>query len=160
VLYTHTDRSGRAVPVDLDGFPKARAYLETHRDRLAGRKYVTDAGRAWFEIWVPQKPNLWAYPKVVFPDIAESPKFFLDTSGAIVNGDCYWAKCESDAQALLIAAVGNSKFARWFYDAQCGNQLYAGRRRFMTQYVERFPVPDPLSAVAQRLLWRRSRLRP
>jgi hypothetical protein len=152
VLYTHTDRSGRAVPVDLDGFPKARAYLETHRDRLAGRKYVTDAGRAWFEIWVPQKPNLWAYPKVVFPDIAESPKFFLDTSGAIVNGDCYWAKCESDAQALLIAAVGNSKFARWFYDAQCGNQLYAGRRRFMTQYVERFPVPDPLSAVAQKIV--------
>lgn len=152
VLYTHVDRAGKAVPINLADYPGAAAYLESHRERLEGRKYVTDAGRAWFEIWVPQKPGLWSQPKVVFPDIAESPRFCLDTTGAIVNGDCYWAHCPNDETALLLTAVGNSRFARWYYDAQCGNQLYAGRRRFMTQYVERFPVPEPSSPSAQKIV--------
>lgn len=152
VLYTHVDRAGKAVPINLAEYPRAAAYLESHRDRLEARKYVADAGRAWFEIWVPQKPALWSYPKVVFPDIAEFPRFCLDTTGAIVNGDCYWAHCPNEETALLLAAVGNSRFARWYYDAQCGNQLYAGRRRFMTQYVERFPVPEPSSPSAQKIV--------
>ena len=30
-----------------------------------------------------------------------------------------------------------------FYDHSFNNKLYAGRRRFITQYVKRFPLPDP-----------------
>jgi hypothetical protein len=88
----------------------------------------------------------------VFPDIADTPRFFVDTNGQMVNGDCYWATTSSVDEALLIAAVGNSGLAREFYDSQCGNQLYAGRRRYMTQYVERFPLPDPLSPAARRIV--------
>ena len=75
ILYPHRNRAGRAVPVALEGYPRAAAYLESHRDRLGSRSYVTGAGRSWYEIWVPQKPALWQRPKVVFPDIAESPRF-------------------------------------------------------------------------------------
>ena len=145
ILYPHRDVGGRTVSVDLGRYPRAAAYLRSQFDRLSSRDYVTSSGRQWFEIWVPQKAHLWSMPKVVFPDIADSPKFFVDTEGNLVNGDCYWASTASVDEALLIAAVGNSAVARAFYDAQCGNQLYAGRRRFMTQYVERFPVPDPSS---------------
>lgn len=143
VLYPHVDRSGKAKPVDLDEYPRTRAYLESHRERLEGRSYVNDSGRQWFEIWVPQKPALWALPKIVFPDIAETPRFAIDRSEAIVNGDCYWMAVEDDDLADVIAAVGNSSFCTWFYDAACGNFLYAGRRRFMTQYMERLPIPKP-----------------
>ena len=45
----------------------------------------------------------------------------------------------------LAAAVGNSTFIEHFYDHRFHNKLYAGRRRFITQYVERFPLPDPYS---------------
>jgi len=152
VLYPHQDRDGRTVAVDLRRHPRAAAYLATHRERLAGRPYVAAAGRQWFEIWVPQRAHLWKLPKVVFPDIAETPRFFVDTDGHLVNGDCYWAATASLEEALLIAAIGNSELARAFYDAQCGNQLYAGRRRFMTQYVERFPVPDPASPAATAIM--------
>ena len=152
VLYTHTEVSGRATPIDLAMYPRAAGYLESHRERLEGRSYVTEAGRQWFEIWVPHKPSLWTGPKVVFPDIAESPRFFVDLSGALVNGDCYWAACPSAEVAFLLAAVGNSRFASWFYDAQCGNKLYSGRRRFMTQYVERFPIPDPTLGLVKKII--------
>lgn len=145
VLYPHVETNGKRIAVDLESFPRAASYLESHRERLEGRSYVTDAGRQWFEIWVPQQPGDWAKRKIVFPDIAESPQFFLDTSGAVVNGDCYWMALEDSAPpqlASLLLAVANSSLALEFYDAVCGNRLYAGRRRFITQYVKRFPLPQ------------------
>jgi hypothetical protein len=33
----------------------------------------------------------------------------------------------------------------------CGNRLYAGRRRWITQYVTRLPLPDPNTDAGQRL---------
>jgi adenine-specific DNA-methyltransferase len=144
VLYPYVVTNGKRATVDLVRFPRASAYLESHRGRLQGRSYVIEAGRQWFEIWVPQQPADWPKRKIVFPDIAKSPQFFLDSTGGIVNGDCYWMALDDDVPAelaSLVLAVGNSSFAIEFYDAVCGNRLYAGRRRFITQYVRRFPLP-------------------
>ncbi len=57
VLYPHEVRGGRRISVDLDEFPKSKCYLEKHRSQLEGRKYVIEAGRRWYEIWVPQDPR-------------------------------------------------------------------------------------------------------
>src|SRR6266511_1541624 len=133
------------APVNLADYPLARSYLESHRAKLSARKYLREARRNWFEIWVPQRPSEWPKRKIVFPDIAESPRFLLDTSKAIVNGDCYWMALGdevADDLAYLLLAVGNSSFAMRYYDAVCGNRLYAGRRRFITQYVKTFPLPE------------------
>jgi len=145
VLYPHTVHSGRRAPVELADYPRARAYLEAHRERLSRRKYVLEAGRRWYEIWVPHDPSDWAQPKIVFPDIAEEPRFFLDSSQGIVNGNCYWITLRPGCHAdwlLLVLAVANSSFITRYYDLAFHNKLYAGRRRFMTQYVQRFPLPD------------------
>jgi hypothetical protein len=104
---------------------------------------------------VPHDPAAWALPKIVFPDIAESPRFGLDMSGAIVQGDCYWMTLRPgvDPDWLpIILAVANSSLATTFYDLMFHNKLYAGRRRYMTQYVEQFPLPDVQSEIAQRLV--------
>jgi adenine-specific DNA-methyltransferase len=149
VLYTHESRDGRRRAIDLSNFPCAAAYLEQHRARLEGREYVLKAGREWYEIWVPQQPDAWATPKLVWPDIADRPRFFLDESGSIVNGDCYWLSCGdlSEGEIALALAVANSTFALQYYDLCCGNRLYAGRRRFITQYLEELPMPEASSAV-------------
>lgn len=146
VLYPHVVVDGRRMTVDLAAFPKSRRYFEKHRDQLEGRKYVIDAGRKWYEVWVPQDPSAWLQPKVVFRDISEKPTFWMDHAGAIVNGDCYWIRAEhekNEHMLWLILAVANSTFIEGFYDHKFNNKLYAGRRRFMTQYVEEFPLPDP-----------------
>lgn len=146
VLYPHRSTVTGREAVPLAEYPRAAAYLEQHRDRLESRAYVTKAGRKWYEIWVPQDPGAWCEPKVVFPDISEIPKFFLDESGAIVNGDCYWITLLPGAAShwlRLMLAVANSSFGVRYYDQVCGNRLYAGRRRFITQYIERFPLPSP-----------------
>jgi SAM-dependent methyltransferase len=155
VLYPHADERGRCVPIDLDRFPRAAAYLEAHRRRLASRRYVVESGRRWYEVWVPHRPADWSRPKIVFPDIAEAPRFFLGAGGAIVNGDCYWITLKDGVGSgwlALMLAVANSSFITSYYDARFHNKLYSGRRRFMTQYVNEFPLPDPESPCAREIV--------
>lgn len=150
VLYPYDVMQPRRTPIDLAEFPGAAEYLRAHEQVLSGRRYVLDGGRKWFEIWVPQRPHLWRAPKLVFPDISERPRFALDRSGAVVNGDCYWISltdlgtgAQATDVAYLLMGVANSTLGLRFYDAVCGNRLYSGRRRWITQYVARLPVPDP-----------------
>lgn len=145
VLYPHVTRQGRRYAIPLKDFPRAAAYLAEHKEQLQARKYVLEARRAWYEIWVPQNPEDWPRPKIVFPDISETPRFFLDETGAVVQGDSYWIPLKGSLDretALLLLAVANSTFAVRFYDTVCVNRLYSGRRRFITQYVQRFPLPS------------------
>ncbi|GLZ41262.1 methyltransferase domain-containing protein [Actinokineospora sp. NBRC 105648] len=154
VLYPYLDLPTRAV-VDLKDHPRAAAYLESHRARLESRGYLTAAGREWFEIWVPQRPALWREPKIVFPDISPEPRFTVDRSGAVVNGDCYWISVPElggDELAHLVLGIANSTFGARFYDEVCGNRLYAGRRRWITQYVGLLPLPDPVTPAAQEVI--------
>ncbi|MFR9753167.1 Eco57I restriction-modification methylase domain-containing protein [Nocardia sp. 004] len=154
VLYPYELACARRTPIDLAEFPRAAAYLLANKETLAGRRYLVESGRAWFEIWVPQRPHLWQEPKLVFPDISDRPRFALDRSGAVVNGDCYWislpdlarAPAEATRLAYLLMGVANSALGLRFYDAVCGNRLYSGRRRWITQYVSRLPLPDPMAA--------------
>ncbi|MEW6349577.1 MAG: N-6 DNA methylase [Thermodesulfobacteriota bacterium] len=155
ILYPHESINATRRTVDLAKYPRAKAYLERYREVLEQRRYVTEAGREWYEIWVPQDPSAWDLPKLVFRDIAEKPTFWVDLTSAVVNGDCYWLLSESprDTDLLwLAAAVGNSTFIEKFYDNRFQNKLYAGRRRFMTQYVEKFPLPDPESRIGRTII--------
>ncbi len=152
ILYPHTTIEGKRCPFDLADYPRSKAYLEKHRSQLEGRKYVIDAGRKWYEIWVPQDPGAWKKSKIVFRDIAEHPTFWLDLDGTVVNGDCYWISCSEENELTWLAlAVANSSFVEYFYDRNFNNKLYAGRRRFNTQYVEQFPLPNPDSDSAIQL---------
>ncbi|MFH0944179.1 MAG: N-6 DNA methylase [Planctomycetota bacterium] len=155
VLYPHTKRHGRRCPVDLARYPGAAGYLQQFQERLAAREYLRKAGRQWYELWVSQDPEAWGAPKLVLPDISEQPRCFLDESGALVNGDCYWLTTREGVDhrmLLLVLAVANSSLGSRFYDEYCSNRLYSGRRRYITQYLSRFPLPDISHPVALRIL--------
>ena len=145
VLYTHTMQSGKRKVYDIEEYPISYQYLENHREQLAGRQYIQKANRRWYEIWVPQNPAAWKSRKIVFRDISEKPEFWIDDSGAVVNGDCYWIEVGEDIPSdvlYLALAIANSSFIEKYYDYKFNNKLYSGKRRFMTQYVNDFPIPD------------------
>lgn len=155
VLYPHISINGKRSTVDLKDFPNTSNYLEKNRIILEARDYVISSGRKWFEIWVPQDPNAWSKPKLIFRDISEKPTFWMDLNGGIVNGDCYWLvsdKPDYDELLWLALAIGNSSFIEWFYDHSFNNKLYSGRRRFMTQYVEKFPLPQPNTEMGKEII--------
>lgn len=145
ILYPHYNKNGNKTTIDIEQFPKAKKYFEKFEVRLKERKYLIDAGRKWFEIWVPHNPDFWNLPKLVFPDISLLPRFYFDEGGKLVNGNCYWIvaeKKESVEKLLLIQGVSNSKLMTKYHDLVFNNKLYSGRRRYFTQYVEKYPLPD------------------
>ncbi len=157
ILYPHELRNGVRKSVNLAEYPKSAAYLKDHRSTLERRTYLSKSGRDWFEIWVPQDPSAWNKIKLVFRDIAQEPTFWVDQNRSVVNGDCYWLAPDADSKINLLwlaAAVGNSSFIEKFYDYRFHNRLYAGRRRFMTQYVEQFPLPNPHSELGRTIVER------
>ncbi len=156
ILYTHEMVDGKKKAVELEKYPISESYLKKHKSQLEGRNYITEANRKWFEIWVPQNPNLWLKDKIVFRDICEEPTFWFDNKKSIVNGDCYWMvndfMNEEEDILWLVLAVANSKFIEMFYDTKFNNKLYSNKRRFISQYVEQFPLPDPGSDISVRMI--------
>ncbi len=155
VLYTHKTEHGKKVAFDIAQFPKSKAYLLKHFEQLDGRSYVKKANRNWYEIWVPQNPDAWGHRKIVFRDISERPQFWIDETGAVVNGDCYWIDIYPDVMEDIIylaLAVANSSFIEKYYDIRFNTKLYSGKRRYQTQYVEKFPIPYYATDLAQRAI--------
>ncbi|NOX34753.1 MAG: N-6 DNA methylase [Deltaproteobacteria bacterium] len=156
ILYPHKYINGKRQTVNIDKYPLSKKYLEHNREQLSGRKYVIEANRQWFEIWVPQNPALWNQPKVIFRDISEHPTFWMDNDKTVVNGDCYWLLRENKNMPenilWLVLAVANSRFIENFYDIKFQNKLYSNRRRYITQYVEQFPIPDPSLPESKKLI--------
>jgi len=155
VLYPHTVINGKRSTVDLRDFPMALKYLKGNEEILKARKYVIDAGREWFEIWVPQNPEYWSLPKLIFPDISPNPRFCFDKHGRIVNGNCYWIVALEDQEIdllYLIEGIGNSKLMTKYHDLVFNNKLYSGRRRYFSQFVENYPIPNPDSASSKEII--------
>ena len=145
ILYPHISVNGKKLTVDIEQFPKAKKYFEKFEEKLKDRKYLIDAGRKWYEIWVPHNPDFWNLPKLVFPDISLLPRFYFDEGGKLVNGNCYWIVAERKEdieKLLLIQGISNSKLMTKYHDLVFNNKLYSGRRRYFTQYVEKYPLPD------------------
>lgn len=155
VLYPHISVNGEKRTVDIEKYPKSKKYFVQHEEKLKARKYLIVAGRQWFELWVPHRPDQWKYPKLVFPDISLKPRFYLDIGGRIVNGNCYWivaTKEEDVEKLLLIQGISNSKLMTKYHDLVFNNKLYSGRRRYFSQYVEKYPLPDFDSPKAKEII--------
>ncbi|UQZ87716.1 type II restriction endonuclease subunit M [Deltaproteobacteria bacterium Smac51] len=155
ILYPHETVEGRCRPLELEKYPRSEEYLSRHGEKLKGRDYISRVGRRWYEIWVPHNPDDWQPPKLVFRDIAAKPLFWLDFSGSVVQGDCYWLLCREPGREDLLwlaAAAANSSFMEKYYDNCFNNKLFSGRRRFISQYVSRFPLPDPDSELGRRII--------
>ena len=145
VLYTHEIKDGKKRVIDIDEYPNSKAYLESNFEQLNSRQYLKKANRKWYEIWVPQNPKSWSVKKIIFREISEKPQFWFDETGAVVNGDCYWIDIKNNINIDLVylaLAIANSSFIEKYYDIRFNNKLYSGKRRFQSQYVEQFPIPN------------------
>ena len=43
---------------------------------------------------------------------------------------------------MLIQGIANSKLMTKYHDLVFSNKLYSGRRRYFSQYVQNYPLPD------------------
>jgi type I restriction-modification system DNA methylase subunit len=155
ILYPHYSVNGKRLVVNLEDYPNAKRYFEANKEQLVSRKYLIEAGRNWYEMWVPQNPEFWSFPKLVFPDISVDARFYYDENGSVVNGNCYWIVAQSDQEKellLLIQGVANSDLMAQYHDLCFNNKLYSGRRRYFSQYIEKYPMPNPNKYSSKQLI--------
>ena len=89
-----------------------------------------------------------------FPILALAQCFFYDHEGLMVDGNCYWIVAEEDSTDLLflIQGIANSNLMTHYHELVFNNKLYAGRRRYLTQYVEKYPLPDRFSKHSKKII--------
>src|SRR5207302_1019842 len=77
-------------------------------------------------------------PKIVFPDIATSCRFALDTDGRYGANTVYFLPTDD----LFLLGLLNSKLAFFYFSKKCAALEGSGEAylRFFGQYLEQFPV--------------------
>ncbi len=126
--------------IKIEDYPAVKAYLIQFKKQLTpgiagGRK----AGSyQWYEI----QDNTAYYsefekPKIVYPDIAVSPQFAHDKSGAYGGNTMYIVPTKE----MWLLGLLNSKSVFWFY-TKTSTQIRGGFVRFIAQYVSQIPIPN------------------
>ena len=108
-----------------------------------------------YEMWLPQNHLYFDMPKLVFQDISLNPRFTFDASKSIVNGNCYWiaaTNAEEEYMLLLIEGISNSAMMTKYHDLKFNNKLYSGRRRYLAQYIEKYPIPHPHTEASDKIV--------
>jgi hypothetical protein len=98
-----------------------------------------DQGEFWWELRPCDYYDVLDSPKLVYPDIAKEPRFYLDTNGTYIRNTAY---CLGTADPYLLGVL-NSRLA-WFAIARIsipfGTRAGEYRYRLFTQYVEQIPI--------------------
>jgi hypothetical protein len=127
--------------VQIRKYPAIEEHLRPFRSQLVKRA----TKQAWYEL---QQPQLRFVPlmegaKIIFPDIAMSPRFCFDAAGYYGTNTTYFIP----GADLYLLSILNSKLGYFYFRETCAGlegktDIYL---RFFGQYLEGFPVhqPDP-----------------
>jgi len=53
---------------------------------------------------------------------------------------------------LLIQGVANSYLMAQYHDLCFNSKLYSGRRRYFSQYIEKYPMPNPNNNISKQII--------
>ena len=138
--------------VDVSSFSAVLEHLKPYKPRLQSRA----TSQEWYELQQPQLKfsDFMAAPKIVFPDIATTPRFALDDKGYFGTNTIYFiAKPDLYLLGLLNSRLGAFYFATVCAGLEGKNETYL---RFFGQYLEGFPVRvADLSTTSDRTLHNR-----
>ncbi len=154
ILYPYTIKNNTQNVIDLENYPSVKEYFIENEEILKSRKYFENSKKKWFEIWVCHNLLDFKKPKIVVPDISSEPKFLYDNN-SLVDGNCYWITLKEnipDDYLFLILGLCNSKFMEQYHDFSFQNKLYSGKRRYVSQYINKYPMIDPNSQEANNII--------
>jgi hypothetical protein len=129
--------------VDLDAYPRLRAYFEERRAELEGRNVARRTPKAWYRTIDPVHHELTGRPKLYFPDMKLTSHPVLDRGETYPHHNLYYLT----SRAWDLEVLGGlllSRIAQLFIEAYCV-KMRGGTLRFQAQYLRRIRVPDPAS---------------
>lgn len=139
---------GGGVPwsLDLDAFPRLRAYFERHATALGDRHVAGKRPAQWYRTIDKVDHALIARPKLLFPDMKLTSHPVLDEGGLYPHHNLYYVV--SDGWDLrVLGGLLLSRVAQTFIEAYAV-KMRGGTLRFQAQYLRRIRVPRPGSISA------------
>ncbi|HJT32561.1 MAG TPA: TaqI-like C-terminal specificity domain-containing protein [Pirellulales bacterium] len=125
--------------IDMKAYPAILEHLRPFKQRLQDRA----TKQPWYELQQPQLAyrEMMQHPKIVFPDIATTCRFALDTRGRFGANTVYFLPTDH----LLLLGILNSRLAHFYFAQTCAALEGSGDAylRFFGQYMEGFPVAAP-----------------
>jgi hypothetical protein len=122
--------------VQIEKYPAIEQHLRSFKSALTKRA----TRQEWYELQQPQLrfAPFMDSPKIIFPDIATTPRFALDESGYYGSNTTYFIP----GRDLYLLGLLNSSLAQFYFTRTCAglegkNEVYL---RFFGQYLEGFPT--------------------
>ena len=121
--------------VSIDSYPAIFEHLSQYEDSLKKR---WDKGDYWWELRACDYYDKFEQPKIIFPDIAPTPRFTLDTHGYFGINTIYFIPGDN----LYLLGLLNSSLGQLYFTEVCAGLESSGFNylRFFGQYLEGFPI--------------------
>ena len=138
--------------VDLEDFPKLRAYLEERKEQIAGRHVAEKNPRGWYRTIDRIYPALTYREKLLIPDIKGDASIVYEGGKLYPHHNLYYITSD-DWDVHALQAVMRSGIARLFVSLYC-TRMRGGYLRFQAQYLRKIRLPkwqDVSAELRQRL---------
>jgi hypothetical protein len=133
--------------VDLNMYPKLKAYYEFHENALRRRHTAEKSSQGWYKTIDRVNHSLTPTPKLYIPDIKNSLEPVLDRGETYPHHNLYFIQSvEWDLEVLgglLMSRIGQ------FFVESYGIRMRGGYLRFQAQYLRRIRIPAPQSFAPQ-----------
>ncbi len=131
--------------IDINDYPALKAYLDANSDKIGNR---TDQGDTFYNlrncVYWPEFEK----PKLIWGDVADIPKFYLDESGYYGDNTTY---CMGGEHLIYLLVYLNSPLSAYLF-SKLGNTTGAGTIRWQKFKVEQQLVPNISSEEEQRII--------
>lgn len=124
----------------LNNYPLAKAYLESHYDKLIKRHKAAKNPSRWYATIDPIKPSLLHEPKIMLPDISGNSFLFVDKGEFYPQHNLYYITGRDERYMRLLAALLMSNVIRsQLYNM--ANHMNGGYARWQSQYLKKLRIP-------------------
>ena len=123
------------IGVPIENYPAIFSHLKQYQPQLQKR---WDKGNNWWELRACDYYERFSSPKIIYPDIANNCRFYMDGEGYFSTNTTYFIP----GNDLYLLGVLNSKLAQFYFTKVCAGLEGGGTTylRFFGQYIENFPV--------------------
>ncbi len=136
--WANADDEEEALEIFAQTYPAVYKHLLKYEKKLRKRE---DQGKWWWELRSCTYYHLFEGPKILYPEIAKTSRFYLDVDDFYINNKLFAIPGEN----WPLLAVLNSK-AAFFYAqlklSSLGDAKEGGRLELRAVHLSRLPVPD------------------
>lgn len=142
-LFNPFTESGNTI--ELSRFPKAKKYLESHKEKLENRHISRKKPSNWYRTIDRVHKELLSQPKILLPDVSANNYILIDSGHYYPHHNLYFITGSDIGRLKVLSAVLMSNFVVSQL-SRLANNMNGGYPRWQSQYIRKLKIPD-ISAI-------------